>query len=95
MHCRTLFGSFATLAFFSLLAVACGDDSSSASNEEQPISASDETVLSSSSNAGEEEQPGSSASNGAPVASLPDIPCADTLLIDGHYTNAKTTNGPM
>ena len=85
MHCRTLFGSFATLAFFSLLAVACGDDSSSASNEEQPISSSDETVLSSSSNAAEEEQPGSSASNGAPVASLPDIPCADTLLIDGHY----------
>ena len=85
MHCRTLFGSFATLAFFSLLAVACGDDSASANNEEQPGSSSDETLLSSSPNADEEEQPGSSASNGAPVASLPDIPCADTLLIDGHY----------
>lgn len=26
-----------------------------------------------------------SSNNEAPVAQLPDIPCADTLLIDGHY----------
>ena len=68
--------AIAFAAAMPLALVACGDDSSSSAsdNEEQPTSS-----------AIEEEQPGSSASNGAPVASLPDIPCADTLQIDGHY----------
>ena len=81
---RTLFGPLVSLAVFALMVVACGDDSSSASNDDQPTSSSDETLLSSPSNA-DGENPDSSASYGDPISSLPDMPCADTLQIDGHY----------
>lgn len=80
----TLFSAASLALAASISFVACGDDSSSANNAEQPGSSSDETLLSSSPNAGE-ENPGSSASYGDPISSLPDMPCADTLQIDGHY----------
>lgn len=68
----TLFCAFSFAFAASISLVACGDDSSSASNDEQPISSSEET--------GPE-----SSNNEAPVAQLPNMPCADTLTIDGHY----------
>lgn len=68
--------SLATVAFvatISISLVAC-DDTSSASNDE-PSSSSENGETPSSSSAMEE----------IPAALLPNMPCADTLMIDGHY----------
>lgn len=72
-------------AAMSFALVACGDDSTSA-KDETPISLSenDDVPLSSAM----EEIPASSESNNQSdlwLPPFPDMPCADTLMIDGHY----------
>ena len=83
--CRTFtFAAVALTAVMSLSLVAC-DDSSSA-KDDAPISSSenDDTPLSSAM----DETPASSESNNQSdheASPLPNMPCADTLMIDGHY----------
>ena len=72
-------------AALSFALVACDDDSTSA-KDETPISLSenDDVPLSSAM----EEIPASSESNNQSdlwLPPFPDMPCADTLMIDGHY----------